>query len=74
MNNLEKEFNQLYFDKLSLLAIKKCSMVHSDFVLSHYYETSHGQTTIIDRRNKLFEACLDKVYALHRIYDEELFK
>jgi hypothetical protein len=74
MNNLDNDFNQLYSDKLNLLAIKQCSKVHNDFVYSHYYETSHGQTTIIDRRNKLFEACLDKVYALHKIYDEELFK
>ena len=66
------EFNTLYFDKLYLLAINKCMFVHNDFVYSHYYETGHGQTTIIDRRNKLFEACLDKVFALHKIFDEEL--
>jgi hypothetical protein len=74
MNNLEQEYKQLYFDKLSLLAIKQCLKVHNEFVLSHYYETSHGQTTIVDRRNKLFEACLDKVFTLHKIYDEEINK
>jgi hypothetical protein len=74
MNNLENEFKEIYFDKLSLLAIKQCMKVHNDFVLSHYYETSHGQTTIIDRRYKLFEACLDKVYGLHKVFDDELLK
>jgi hypothetical protein len=65
------DLNLLYFDKLNLLAIKKCMYVHNDFVYSYEYETGHGNSRIIDKKNKLFEACLDKVYALHKIFDDE---
>lgn len=69
--NPENDFNTLYFDKLSMLAIDKCLKLHKDHRDSH---SDHGQMELIDNRNKFVEACLNKVFDLHRIFDEEYTK
>jgi hypothetical protein len=70
----EKHFKTLYFDKLILLAVEKCLRANKDFCRSHNYDTEHAQAEIIDMRNKHVEACFDKIFAFHKIYDEELNK
>ncbi len=69
--NPSEEFKVFYFDKLKLLAIEKCLRLNKDFKI----ETSENEMMeFFDLRNKHVEACLDKVFALHRIFDEEYLK
>lgn len=68
----QDHFKILYFDKLMLLAIEKCLRANKEFCRSHNYDTEHAQAELIDLRNKHMEACLDKIFAFHQIYDEEL--
>jgi hypothetical protein len=68
----EKQFKMIYFDKLMLLAVEKCLRANKEFCRSHNYDTEHAQAEIIDLRNKHVEACYDKIFAFHKIYDEEL--
>ena len=70
--NSEKHFENLYFDKLMILSIDKCLRTNKEFCRSHGYDTEHAQAELIDFRNKHLEACFDKIFALHKIYDEEL--
>ena len=69
--NPREEFQTLYFDKLHLMAIDKCLRLNSDFKI----ETSENEMMeLFDMRNKHVEACLDKVFTLHKIFDEEFIK
>lgn len=66
--NPKNEFHLMYFDKLHLMAINKCLRLHGDFKI----ETSENEMMeFFDMRNKHVEACLDKVFALHKVFDEE---
>lgn len=67
--NAKEEFQYLYFDKLLILSIDKCLKLHKEFKIG---VDDNDQTEMIDMRNKYIEACLDKVFAFHKIYDEEL--
>jgi hypothetical protein len=69
--NCENDFNTLYYDKLSMLAIDKCLKLHKEQRESH---SDHGQMELIDNRNKFVESCLNKVFDLHKIFDEEYLK
>ncbi len=53
------------------MAIDKCLILLKDFKLN--LDDSHSME-FFDSRNKHVEACLDKVYELHKIFDEELIK
>jgi hypothetical protein len=69
ISNLSEEFKFLYFDKLKLMGIDKCLRLNKEFKI----ETSENEMLeFFDLRNKHVEACLDKFFALHKIYDEEL--
>jgi len=72
--NIQSEFDMLYFDKLQLLAIDKCLYTCKNHVRSEKYDTEYAQGELIDHRSKCMEGCLDRVYALHRVFDEELLK
>lgn len=67
-----KQYEVLYFDKLMMLAVEKCLRINKEFCRSHGYDTEHAQAEIIDMRNKHLEACFDKFFALHEIFDAEL--
>ena len=67
----ENDFNTLYFDKLSMIAIDKFLKLHKEQRELH---SDHGQMELIDTRNKFVESCLNKVFDLHRIFDDEYFK
>ncbi len=69
--NPREEFQTLYFDKLHLFAIDKCLRLHADFKIEH---SENEMMEFFDMRNKHVEACLDKVFALHKIFDEEYLK
>ena len=69
--NPKAEFRSLYFDKLKILAVDKCLKVNKEFKIDH---DSHDSMELIDTRNKHIEACYDKFFALHGIYDDELLK
>jgi hypothetical protein len=66
--NPKQEFQSLYFDKLQLLAIDKCLRLNKEYKIA---TDENEMMDFVDLRNKHVEACLDKVYALHRIFDEE---
>ncbi len=68
--NPSEEFKVLYFDKLKLMGIDKCLRLNKEFKI----ETSENEMLeFFDLRNKHVEACLDKFFALHKIFDEELY-
>jgi hypothetical protein len=69
--NPREEFQTLYFDKLHLVAIDKCLRLHPDFKIEH---SENEMMEFFDMRNKYVEGCLDKVFALHKIFDEEYLK
>lgn len=64
--NPKKEFEAIYFDKLSLLAISSCLKINPE----HFID-KEDQLQLIDSRDKNVEACLDKIFALHKIFDDE---
>ncbi len=69
--NPKEEFQTIYFDKLHMMAIDKCLRLNNDFKI----ETSENEMMeFFDMRNKHVEACLDKIFALHKIFDEEYLK
>lgn len=67
----KQEFNALYLDKLILLSIDKCLNLHKEYFRSKEYDEHYAQGEIIDFRNKHIEGCLDKVFKLHSVFDEE---
>lgn len=66
--NPREEFQTLYFDKLHLLAIDKCLRLNNDFKIEH---SENEMMEFFDMRNKHVEVCLDKVFAIHKIFDKE---
>jgi hypothetical protein len=69
--NKKEEFQSLYFDKIISLALDKCLRLHKEHKIAL---DDHEMGELVDLRNKHIEACLDKVFALHRVFDEEFFK
>lgn len=68
--NPQLEFTLLYFDKILLLGIDKCLRLNKKFRV--HVESDFGQ--LIDTRDKNMESCLDKIFALHRVFDDEYTK
>jgi hypothetical protein len=68
--NPKEEFNMIYFDKLQLLAVDKCLKLHKE----HKEEIDAQELELIDKRNKFVEACLSKVFTLHKVFDNEYLK
>lgn len=69
--NPQYEFQSLYFDKLQILAVDKCLRLIKDHKLK---EDDQHMNEFFDLRNKHVEACFDKFYALHKVFDEEYLK
>lgn len=68
------EYGMLYADKLQLLAISKCLETYSDYSKSQHYDENYAQGELIDHRNKRIEGCLDQIYDLHKVFNEEFYK
>lgn len=68
--NPKEEFKSLYFDKLLINGIAHCMKINPKFKIP--IEPEIGK--IVDNREKNMESCLEKYFALHKLYDEELVK
>ncbi len=66
--NLEEEYQTMYFDNISMLAVDKCLRLHKEHKEGH---SDHGDAQFVDARNKHVEACLNKIFALHGVFDDE---
>ncbi len=53
-----------------MLGIDKCLRMNKKFKV--HVESEFGQ--FVDTRDKNMEACLDKYFALHSVFDEEYLK
>jgi len=68
--NPSEEFKAIYFDKLNIMAVDKCLRLIKEHKLN--LDDTH-LNEFFDLRNKHVEACFDKFFALHQIFDEEFF-
>ena len=70
---LNFEYETLLYDKFLVLSLDKC--LHS-LLKTHYrtekYDSEYASGELIDFRNKNFEACMDKVFALFKVFNSEL--
>lgn len=69
-----EKYKALYSDKLQMLAVVKCLELHNEYFKNQHYDENYAQGELIDHRNKRIEACLDQVYSLHRVFNEEFLK
>jgi len=72
--NIQLEFDSLYFDKLLILAIDKCLYTCKNHVRFEKYDKEYAQSEFIDFRSKCMEGCFDRVYALHKGFNDEILK
>ncbi len=68
--NPKEEFHTIYFDKLHLIIIDKCLRLNKEHKIA---PDEHEGMEFFDSRNKQVQACFDKVFALHKVFDDEYF-